>query len=282
MPTLQSVMTRFQSLGEVMTEHGTHLALSLAVLIAGLVLIRWIDRFLRRIMPKATLSAMLCNVVYVFLVMLVVTAAAVEFGAKPINVFRFFSIVTLAIIGLIIFLRPFLPSLPFKVGNNVKAADLYGKVETISFLNTRMRTFDGRTFFVPNRKILDDIVINYHFTETRRAKIDVGICYDQDLVRAKQLLEAVMIEDPRVMTKPVPVVYVIELADSCIKLGGRCWVTNKDYWVARCDLLEKVKLRFDQEGIQFAFPQMELHFNPAKSTIRVIETKLQAGSDFQI
>jgi small conductance mechanosensitive channel len=172
--------------------------------------------------------------------------------------------------------------MPFKVGNNVKAADLYGKVEAITFLNTRMRTFDGRTFFVPNRKILDDIVINYHFTETRRAKIDVGICYDQDLVRAKQLLEAVMIEDPRVMTKPGPVVYVMELADSCIKLGGRCWVTNKDYWVARCDLLEKAKLRFDQEGIQFAFPQMELHFNPAKSTIRVIETKLQAGSDFQI
>jgi small conductance mechanosensitive channel len=54
-----------------------------------------------------------------------------------------------------------LPTLPFKVGNTIKAADLMGKVEAIRFLNTRLQTFDGKTFFVPNRKILDDIVINY-------------------------------------------------------------------------------------------------------------------------
>lgn len=267
MPTLQGVMDRMQSLGEVMSQHGTHMALSLALLIAGLYVTRLIDGGLRRLLPKTTFGVMLCNSIHFILIMLVITVAAVEFGAKPANVFRFLSIVALAAIGLMVFLRPFLPSMPFKVGNNVKAADLYGKVEAITFLNTRLRTFDGRTFFVPNRKILDDIVINYHFTETRRAKIDVGICYDQDLVRAKQVLEAVMIEDPRVKPKPAPVVYVLELADSCIKLGGRCWVTNEDYWVARCDILEKTKLRFDQEGIEFAFPQLELHFNPEKSRI---------------
>jgi small conductance mechanosensitive channel len=68
-----------------------------------------------------------------------------------------------------------------------------------------------------------------------------------------------MIEDPRVKVKPGPVVYVTDLGASSVELGGRCWVDNKDYWIARCDLLEKTKLRFDTEGIRFAFPQLDLH-----------------------
>lgn len=256
------ILSRLQSLGEVMTLHGTHMVLSLGVLIAGLLVARWIVRGARRTIPRNPAVTTICNIVYIVLVMIVVSAAAVEFGAKPINVFRFLGIVSLAGIGLMIFFRPFLPSMPFKVGNTIKANDLLGKVEAITFLNTRLRTFDGKTFFVPNRKILDDLVINYHFTETRRIKIDVGIRYDQDLLAAKRVLESVMIGDARVKTKPAPTVYVLNLADSCVELGGRCWVDNGDYWVARCDLLEKTKLRFDQEGIQFAFPQLELHFSP--------------------
>ncbi len=153
-------------------------------------------------------------------------------------------------------------SLPFKVGNYVKAGDLLGKVEAISFLNTRMKTFDGKTFFVPNRQILNEIVINYHFTQTRRVKIDVSIRYDQDLLKAKRTLEMIMTEDPRVKLKPSPMVYVMNLATNSVDLGGRCWVDNKNYWVARCDLLEKTKLRFDREGIRFAFPQLDLHIEP--------------------
>ncbi len=257
------IINRLQNLGNVMSQYGTHMALALCVLIAGLLIVRWIDKGLRRSTPNTPFFTILCNIVYIVLVMIVVSASAVEFGAKPANVFRLLSIISLAAIGLMIFLRPFLPSMPFKVGNTVKAADLMGKVEAITFLNTRLRTFDGKTFFVPNRKILDDVVVNYHFTQTRRIKINLNIHYNQDLLKAKRGLEAVMIEDARVKTKPAPVVYVLELASSNVELGGRCWVNNADYWVTRCDLLEKIKMRFDQEGIRFAYPQLELHFNPS-------------------
>lgn len=266
----ETVIDRLQRTGEVLTQHGTNMVLSLALLIAGLVLVRWIHKGLRRLMPKTPFSAVFCNIVYIVMVLIVITAAAVEFGAKPVNVFRLLSIVALAAIGLMIFMRPFIPSMPFKVGHTVKIGDLLGKVEAMTFINTRLKTFDGKTFFVPNTKIINDIVINYHLTSTRRVKIDVGICYDQDLIRAKQVLEAVMTEDPRVKTKPGPVVYVVNLADSCVELGGRCWVNNEDYWIARCDLLEKVKLRFDCEGIQFAFPQLDLHIN--NDRVQAVET----------
>ena len=132
-------------------------------------------------------------------------------------------------------------------------------MEATTFLNTRLKTFEGLTVFVPNSKIFNDYVTNYHFTPTRRVKVDVGIGYDQDILKAKRIMEAIMIEDPRVETKPRPAVYVLNLADSCVELGGRCWVENLKYWVTRCDLIEKVKLRFDQEGITIAFPQRDVH-----------------------
>jgi small conductance mechanosensitive channel len=246
-----------------MTEHGTQMALALGILIIGLLAARWIHNQLRQLTrkwyPESKLMPLMCNLLYIIIVVIVIMGAAVEFGAKPVNLLRLLTIILLSVTGIVIFLRPLIPTLPFKVGNTVKAGNLLGKVEAISFLNTRLRTFDGKTFFVPNRQILNDIVINYHFTQTRRVKIDVNIRYDQDLLKAKRTLEAVMTADPRVNAKPGPMVYVMNLASSCVELGGRCWVSNKDFWVARCDLLEKTKLRFDQEGIRFAFPQLSVH-----------------------
>lgn len=263
---VKSLMDRLHGLGEAMSLYGTRIALTLAVLIAGLLIVRWIDRIMRkalfRLMPARPIVTTICHAVYILMVMVVIAGAATEFGAQPINVLRFLSIVTLAAVGLIIFLRPFFPTMPFKVGNTIKAGDLLGVVEAITFLNTRLRTFDGKTFFLPNRKIVDEIVINYHLTPTRRVEINVDICYDQDLHKAKQLLESLMIKDPRVKDKPGPIVRFINLTGNAVELGGRCWTDNDKWWATRCDLIEKTKHRFDNAGIKFAFPQLQLHYRP--------------------
>ncbi len=264
------VFGQMQDAGAFLTQHGPQTVRAFAILIVGLLLVRLIDKKLRRVMAKRSYGAAFCNVEYIVLVAAVVTTALVVFGALPANLFRFLVIVAMVVIAIKMFLRPFIPTMPFKVGNTIKAGDLLGKVEAITFLNTRVRTFDGKTFFVPNTKILKDIIINYHFTQTRRVKIDVNIRYDQDLLKAKRVLEAVMIEDPRVKAKPSAAVYVLNLAGNWVELGGRCWVDNQDYWFVRCDLLEKTKLRFDREGIQFAFPQLDLHIND--------DSRLAAGS----
>jgi small conductance mechanosensitive channel len=264
-------MTRLQKLGETMSLHGTQMALALVELIVGLLIARWINKMLNRKLrqwfPKWRHVSVFCNVIYLLMVAIVIVAAAVEFGAQPDNMLRLLTIVTLVAVGLMLFFRPFLPSMPFKVGNTIKAGDLLGVVEAITFLNTRVRTFDGKTFFVPNRKILDDVVINYHFTETRRVKVDVRIRYDQDLLKAKRLLETIMTADPRVKEKPGPMVYVMNLTNDCVELGGRCWVDNRNYWVTRCDLLEKTKLRFENEGIQFAYPKMDVNLSSGSAAI---------------
>ncbi len=268
-------VSRLKVLGETMTDHGTSIVFALVMLIFGLLIARWIHNTLskkmKQLYPESKAAPVACNSLYIILVALTIMGTAVEMGASPVNMVRLTAIIALVIIGIMVFLRPLLPTLPFKVGNYVKAGALLGKVEGITFLNTQMRTFDGKTFFVPNRQILNEIVINYHFTKTRRVKVDVMIRYDQDIIKAKQTLETIMIQDPRVKEKPSPVVYVMNLGDRGVHLGGRCWVGNKDFWFTRCDLLEKTKLGFDIEGIRFAFPQLDLHIEGNDPSIDEME-----------
>ena len=256
-------ISKLHELGKLMQNHGLQLIIALVILIAGLFVTKRAVVLLKTLLAKfiknaATIS-IVSNSVGVLMLGIVIMASAMEVGAKPGPLIALFMIVVLAAIGVMVVFRPLIPTLPFSVGNTVKVGDLLGKVEATTILNTRVRTFDGKTFFVPNRQILNDIVINYHFTKTRRVKVDVTIRYDQDLLKAKQLIEAVMTEDARILTKPAPQVYVLDLGLNGVKLGGRCWVNNAKYWVTKCELQEKTKLRFDAESIRFAYPQMNVY-----------------------
>ncbi len=260
---MESQLIEWQHFGNYMSQHGQYVVRAMLILVLGLIGAGLIRRFLNRMLEKpvfkhATLSTVI-NVFYVLLIFIVVAIALQYAGFRGLVIYRTLALITLGVVGIFVIARPYLPTLPFKVGNTVEAGGLLGKVEATTFLNTRLRTFDGKTIYVPNRRILDDIVVNYHFTPTRRVYLGVGIRYDQDLIKAKRVVETLMIGDPRVLATPRPIVYVTELAAGSVDLSGRCWVKNLEYWKTRCDLIEKIKLRFDQEGIVIAYPQLDVH-----------------------
>jgi small conductance mechanosensitive channel len=248
---------------EVVQLYGFDLLLSFAMLVAGLIITKIFHKYfkvlLRKFISKESTVATVANVAALLIIAYVVALSLHHVGMHTIVIRRILVAISLAVIAVIIVFRPLIPALPFKVGQVVKAGDLLGRVESTSLLNTRLRTFDGKTFFVPNHMIVKDIVQNYHFTPTRRIKLNVGIRYDQDLMKAKRALEAVMVEDPRVKVTPRPAVWVLNLTNGCVELGGRCWVDNPKYWKTRCELLEKIKMRFDAEGIVIAHPQRDVH-----------------------
>jgi len=256
-------VARFEKLQSVMLTHGIDLILGLVLIILGVFAIKYLMRGIRFLLIKLSMKepalSTTCNALYIFFLVVLISTALVEVGFDSLFIRRILIVIGLAGVAIVLIIRPYIPTLPFKVGQTVKAGNLLGKVEATTLINTRLRTFDGRTVFVPNARIVNDIVQNYHATPTRRLKLNVGIGYDQDLIKAKQVLEAVMIEDPRVENTPRPAVWVLNLASGCVELGGRCWVKNKDYWKARCELIEKIKLRFDAEGIVIAFPQLDIH-----------------------
>jgi len=261
---METQFEKYKEIGDMIQSHGQDFIIALIILVGGLITIKYLNKLLKHILERFALKAQMIhtvnNIICVILLFLIVAVALEHLGMATIIIRRVLFLISLAVIGIIAIFRPLIPTLPFKVGNTVKVGDLLGKIEGTTILNTRMKTFDGKTVFIPNTKILNDFVINYHFTNTRRIKVDVGIRYDQNILKAKQILEALMVEDPRVKVKPRPVVYVLNLAKGCIELGGRCWVDNVKYWTTRCELIEKTKLRFNQEGIIMAFPQLDVHY----------------------
>lgn len=257
---IETILAEASEVSEVVQAYGADLIGGLLTVVGGIVIIKVLIRGLRRMLVRYHLKestvSMTCNAASAILMMLLVAIALVRLGFDPKVVCSLSVAVALVVVAFILLLGPYIPSLPFKVGQTVKAGSLLGKVEATNLINTRMRTFDGKTFFVPNGRIISDIVQNYHYTPSRRVKLDFAISYQADLLKAKQLLEEVMIEDPRVLPKPSPVVYVLNIDAGCLQIGGRCWVDNPNYWTARCDLLEKTALRMRSNGIELIPPQV--------------------------
>jgi small conductance mechanosensitive channel len=281
---------RAERLRNVMSNHGLDLIQALLILVLGLVLVQYLmkklKQYLDRKMANRAKAATIQWVIYILLIVVIIMVTVVNAGFDSRNVFRLLIVISLVAIAIIILFRPYIPTLPFKVGNTVKVGSLLGKIEATTMIHTRMRTFDGKTVFIPNSKILNDFVINYHYTPTRRIKLDIPIRNFENIVPVKQLLEQVMIEDPRVLLKPArPVVYTLNVEDGCAKIGARCWVKNSKFWVTRCDLLEKMLLSLHQDGIKLAYRRRIIQIAndiPGEKPAELEAMSVAAGQDFDM
>ena len=134
-------------------------------------------------------------------------------------------------------------------------------VEEVRIFNTVMRTGDNREIIVPNSHIYSGPITNVSARDTRRIDIVFGIGYDDDIRKAKQLIEAAFAADERILEDPAPAVSVAELADSSVNLNVRPWVKTSDYWAVYSDLLENLKLACDENGISIPYPQQDVHMH---------------------
>ena len=133
---------------------------------------------------------------------------------------------------------------------------------TININNTpQQSTEDNKEIIVPNGAIYSGTITNFSAKETRRVDMVVGIGYDADLLKAKQVLQEMVEADPRILQEPAPTIAVAELADSSVNFVVRPWVQSADFWGVKFDFTEAVKLRFDKEGISIPFPQMDVHLH---------------------
>lgn len=150
---------------------------------------------------------------------------------------------------------------PFHVDDYIISSETghEGTVKEITTFYTRIQTADNQTVMIPNGKLADGAIVNVTGQQTRRVDILVGIAYSADLKLAKSLLwELAQKETRRLEEEPVNV-FVSSLADSGVELGCRFWVKSEDYWQTRWDMLEAVKLSFDEHGVEIPFPQVDVH-----------------------
>lgn len=259
------------------TLYGVKVIGAIAIFVIGRIVIGMIIKGLRTVMTRAetdeTLSRFLLSLTRIALLTFVIIAALGTLGVETASFIAIIGAAGLAVgfalqgslanfasgVMLIIFR-------PFKAGDFIEAAGCSGAVEEIHIFNTVMRTPDNKRIIIPNSQITGGTITNYSAMETRRVDLVFGIGYGDDLRKAKDVLNRLVKEDPRVLTEPAPQVVVAALADSSVNFHVRPWVKTADYWNVYFDLTEKVKLTFDAEGISIPFPQRDVHLYQEKST----------------
>lgn len=148
---------------------------------------------------------------------------------------------------------------PFRAGDVIEAKGERGTVQQIGLFYTTLSKFGNEHVSIPNGPLFADNIINYSKEPTRRAKIMVGISYNSDIRKAKQILMDIALAAPLVEKDPEPVVFVEELADSSVNLSVRIWTLTPDYWQAYFYMVETIKMEFDKAGIEIPFPQRDVN-----------------------
>ena len=161
---------------------------------------------------------------------------------------------------------------PFKMGDVVRYVDndITGCVEEITLHHTAVRTFENKRVIIPNSKMNSAIIENADYADSKVCVfLTVGITYESDLKKAKELLAREVRKQPAFLdirteqqkkdgVPDVPVV-MLELADSAVVLRASLWAKdNATAFALKCAVLEGIKLTYDAEGIDIAYPHMQV------------------------
>lgn len=259
-----------QKVYEYLAQYGFKVIGALIILLFGRwlakIISRWIEKALLKSRVEKTLAKFIKNLSHIVLLVFVVIAAVASLGVETTQFAVVLGAAGLAI-GLALqgslsnFASGFLMIIfrPFKVGDFIEAADVKGTVKEIQIFNTIVNTPDNIRAIIPNSKITDDKILNYTVTGTRRVDLVIGVSYEDDLKKAKNIIEGVLASDNRVLNDPAPKVAVSELADSSVNFVVRPWVNSADYWDVYFEMTAKIKLALDENDITIPFPQRDIH-----------------------
>ena len=150
---------------------------------------------------------------------------------------------------------------PFKVGDYIiyTSGNLEGKVTKIEMFYTTLFTIDNKRVVIPNGTLSNSSLINVTAEDKRRIDITVGVSYTANLKLAKEVCLNLLAAQPAVLQDQNNMVVVDDLADSSVNLKICCWVSAEDYWSTRWELIEKIKLAFDENGIEIPFNQLDVN-----------------------
>jgi len=148
---------------------------------------------------------------------------------------------------------------PYKVGDLIEAQGQLGVVKEIQIFTTILLNPQNKTIILPNGAVSNGDITNYTREGKLRVDLIVGIAYESDIRKAKDVLMATMEKDEKILKDPAPFVGVSELADSSINLAVRPWAIPEYYWDVYFGTLEACKNALDKAEVTIPFPQMDVH-----------------------
>lgn len=260
-----------QELPDKLLRFGIRALMALAVFFIGTQLIKLTRRILRKSFERRNVdvgvSRFLDSLVRTALYILLLFMIASYFGLDATSVVALVGsagvAIGLAVQGslsnfaggvLILLLKP------FKIGDYIRdGAGNEGTVEEVQLFYTRLITPDRHMVIVPNGDLSNGNILNMSTLTDRRLNLQVGISYEADIRKAKEVLLRILDEDPGVLQEKEKRVFVEALGDSSVVLTMRCYSANENFWDTRSRILETVKYALDETGIGIPYPQLDVH-----------------------
>ena len=256
---------------EILGSYAFSLVMALLIFIIGKWAVNKIVTLLGKVLRKVkgmdeTLIKFLENIVYYALMIVVLLTALGKLGVETTSFLAILGAAGLAIgLALKDSLGNFASGVmiimfkPFKVGDVVTAAGVTGSVSEVGIFNSVFTTPDNQKIIIPNGAITSGSITNINANDTRRVDLVVGIGYEDDIKKTKDVLNDIISSHEKVLLDKGITVAVLELADSSVNFVVRACVKTPDYWDVKFALTETIKLRFDAEGISIPFPQQDVH-----------------------
>lgn len=148
---------------------------------------------------------------------------------------------------------------PFKDDDYIEACGYEGTVEAILICNTKLRTSDNKVVYLPNGKLSTSEIVNYSEKDTRRVDVTYSISYTDDLERAKSIIMDIVAKHDKILDEPKASVRMSGQSARSIDLTCKAWCKTDDYWDVKFDMMEQVKLAFDEQGITVPREQVDVH-----------------------
>lgn len=247
----------------------------IVIYIIGKNVIGWVVKTVRSMLLRTKMqtgaATFIVSMVKIFLYLILIFGLAMQFGVKESSVAALVASGGVAIGlalqgGLSNLAGGFLILLfqPFEVGDYILAQGEEGTVQKIEILYTTLHTIDNRKVIIPNGNLANNVIVNATGADRRKLDITVGISYEDDISKAKQVLLQIIERSEYVIREQEAQVFVSELGDSSVVMGLRCWVRTEQYLPALWQMNEQIKNEFDRAGLHIPFPQMDVHVRAEK------------------
>jgi len=255
----------------MLTRYGVKLLGAIAVLIVGLIVIKWLTRLMVKLMKRGNMNESLIPFLKSMTNILLKAMLIISvMGMVGIQMTSFIAVLGAAGLAVGMALQGTLQNFaggvmillfkPYQVGDFIEAQGYMGTVKEIQIFTTHLLTPDNRKVIIPNSPLATNALTNFSAMPTRRIDFSFGIGYGDDIDKAKDILMKLAQKDDRVLKEDnPPEVYVEALADSSVNLKLRTWVKSEDYWGLWFDTHEAVKKQYDAAGISIPFPQQDVH-----------------------
>ena len=252
---------------------GGHILKAVIVFPVGRFLIRMLNRLVRRLMDKRnvdiSIKTFVRSLVNILLTVLLIVSVVGALGVETTSFAALLASAGVAVGmalsgnlqnfagGLVILLFK-----PYKVGDWIDAQNVSGTVKEIQIFHTILTTADNKLIYVPNGALSSGVVTNYSNQTTRRVEWIVGVDYGEDYNKVEKVVREVLAADKRILDDPAPFIALHALDASSVNVVARVWVNSADYWGVYFDINKAIYATFNEQGINFPFPQLTVHQAP--------------------